>query len=214
MKFTRIGGALAAAALTTFAASGLLSGVAGAKGPTLLTLKTAKGELAIGAQVVAESSDLTFETSAGNLECTSNVLSGTLSKNNAKKDEGKIEKETSTGGEPGGLCKTTTPLGPTEISTSNLPWLTVLSSKGIDEVKGKKVSFTSTFPNEGGLKCTFEASKVKSTFTVGGPVVIHTVKQKFKANKKTSGAGCPKEGTLTGTFQGTSNGETVESELT
>jgi hypothetical protein len=214
MKLTHTRGALAAAALTALAASGLLGGVAGAKGPSNLTLKTAKGALAVGAEVVAESSDLTFETSAGNLECTTNVLTGTLSKNSSKKDEGAIASEHSSGGEPGGLCKTTTPLGPTEISTSNLPWATVLSSKGIDEVKGKKVSFTATFPNEGGLKCTFEAAKVKSTFTIGGPVVLHTVKQKFKANKKTSGTGCPKEGTLTGTFQGTSGGETVEAELT
>ena len=210
MKLTTTGAGLV---VTAFLATGLLTGgVAGAKGPSTLKLKTAKGELGVGAQVVAESSDLIFETSAGNLECTSNVLTGTLSKNNAKKDEGKIEKEVSTGGEPGGLCKTTTPLGPTSITTSNLPWSTDLTTKGIDEVKGKKVSFVSTFPNEG-IKCTFEASKVKSTFTIGGPVVIHTVKQKFKANKKTSGAGCPKEGTLSGTFQGTSGGETVESEL-
>ena len=55
---------------------------------------------------------------------------------------------------------------------------------------------------------------MKSTFTIGGPVVIHTTKQKFKANKKTSGAGCPKEGTLTGDWTVTSAGETVESELT
>jgi len=214
MKFTRIGGALAVAVLAAFAVTGLVSGVAGAKGPSNLTLKTAKGELAVGAEVVADSTDLVFETSAGNLECTSNILKGTLSKNNAKKDEGEIAEEHSTGSEPGGLCKTTTPLGPTEISTSNLPWLTVLSTKGVDEVKGKKVSFTSTFPNEGGLKCTFEAAKVKSSFTIGGPVVIHTVKQKFKANKKISGAQCPKEGTLTGDWTVTSGGEAVESELT
>ena len=210
MRRTAIGGALAALALL---ATGNLGGVAGAKGPNLLTLKTAKGELAVGAQVVAQSSDLTFETSSGNLECSNNVLEGSLSKNNAKKDEGEIEKESSTGGEPGGLCKTTTPLGPTEIKTSNLPWLTVLSAKGIDEVKGKKVSFTSVFP-EGNATCVFEAAKVKSTFTIGGPMTIVTNKQKFKLNKKASSPVCPREGTLTGTFHGTSNGEVVESELT
>ncbi len=209
MKLTTTAGGLAVTALL---ATGMLTGVAGAKGPSTLKLKTAKGELTTGSEVVAESSDLIFETSAGNLECTSNILKGKLSKNNSKKDEGAIESETSTGGEPGGLCKTTTPLGPTSISVSNLPWSTDLTTKGVDEVKGKKVSFISTFPNEG-IKCTFEAAKVKSSFTIGGPVVIHTVKQKFKANKKTSGAGCPKEGTLSGTFQGTSGGETVESEL-
>ena len=55
---------------------------------------------------------------------------------------------------------------------------------------------------------------MKSSFTIGGPVVIHTIKQKFKASKKLSNPQCPKEGTLTGDFTGTSNGETVESELT
>ena len=59
----------------------------------------------------------------------------------------------------------------------------------------------------------FEAAKVKSTFTIGGPVAIVTNQTEVQANKKTSGAGCPKEGTLTGTFKGTSGGETVESEL-
>ena len=88
-----------------------------------------------------------------------------------------------------------------------------LTTKGVDEVKGKKVSFTSVFPNDGNATCVFEASKVKSTFTPGGPVTIVTNKQKFKLNKKTSTPVCPKEGTLTGTFKGTSGGETVESEL-
>ena len=192
----------------------LASTPAGASGPKNLTLKTAAGPLVAGDEVVATSTNLIFETSAGNLECTNNVLTGKLSVNGAKKDTGLIEKESSTGGEPGGLCKTTTPFGPTEISTSNLPWSTILSAKGVDEVKGKKVSFTSTFPNAGGAKCTFETAKVKSSFTIGGPVVIHTIKQKFKASKKLSNPQCPKEGTLTGDFTGTSNGETVESELT
>ncbi len=192
---------------------GLLGGIAGAKGPSVLKLKTAKGELTVGQEVVADSTNLIFETSSGNLECSSNILKGKLSKNNSKKDEGPIESESSTGNEPGGLCKTTTPLGATEIKTSNLPWLTVLTSKGIDEVKGKKVSFTAIFPS-GDATCVFEAAKVKSTFTPGGPVTIVTSKQKFKLNKKASTAICPKEGTLSGTFTGTSGGETVESELT
>ena len=134
----------------------------------MLKLKTAKGELTAGQEVVADSTNLIFETSVGNLECSSNILKGKLAKNNSKKDEGPIESESSTGNEPGGLCKTTTPLGATEIKTSNLPWSTVLTSKGIDEVKGKKVSFTSVFPTSGAT-CVFEAAKVKSTFTPGGP---------------------------------------------
>ena len=90
----------------------------------------------------------------------------------------------------------------------------MFTSKGVNEAKGKKVAFVSTFPDAGGPKCTFEASKVKSSFTIGGPVVILTIKQKFKANKKVSSPQCPKEGTLTGDWTVTSGGETVTSELT
>ena len=82
-----------------------------AKKPTNLTLSTAKGPLAAGAPVKAESTNLIFETSAGNLECSSNVIEGTVGNNGAKKDNGSITKEESKGGEPGGLCKTTTPFG-------------------------------------------------------------------------------------------------------
>ncbi len=183
------------------------------KGATNLTLSTAKGPVTTGQEIKAESTNLIFNTSAGNLECTKNVISGPAGNNDSKKDKGNIEHEESTGGEAGGLCKTTTPLGPTSIAVEHLPWEDIFTSKGVNEAKGKKVTFVSTFPNEG-IKCTFEAAKVKSSFTIGGAVVIHTVKQKFKANKKTSGAGCPKEGTLTGDWTVTSGGETVESALT
>jgi hypothetical protein len=192
----------------------LIVGTAFAKGPTNLTLKTAKGAIATGQEIKAESTNLVFETSAGNLECTKNVISGPAGTNGTKKDAGKIEHEESTGSEAEGTCKTTTPLGRTSIAVEHLPWEDIFTSKGVNEAKGKKITFVSTFPDSGGLKCTFETAKVKSSFTIGGPVVIHTVKQKFKANKKTSGAGCPKEGTLTGDWTVTSGGETVESELT
>ena len=62
----------------------------------------------------AESTNLVFETSAGNLECTSNTIEGTVGNNGAKKDAGNITAEKSSGGEPGGLCKTTTPFGAAE----------------------------------------------------------------------------------------------------
>lgn len=192
----------------------MITGSALAKGATNLTLSTAKGPLAAGASVTASSSNLIFETSAGNLECSSNILEGTVGNNGSKKDKGSITKEESKGGEAGGLCKTTTPFGAAEISTSNLPWSDEFTSKGVNEVKGKKVSFTSTFPGAGGVKCTFEASKVKSTFKIGGALKITTSKQKFKASKSLSNPQCPKEGTLSGEFSVTSGGETVTSELT
>ena len=192
-----------------------LSGIASASKPTLLTSKTAKGPLQPGQKLKAESTNLTFTTSAGNLECSTNIISGTVQTNNAKKDKGPITEESSTGSETvegkSGACKTTTELGPTIITTSHLPWEAIFTDKGVNEVKGKKVSFTSHFG--GGIECTFEASKVKSTFNIGGPTTITTSKQKFKLAKG-SNVACPKEGTLSGTFSVTSEGEVVETELT
>jgi len=190
----------------------MIAGTASAKGPKNLTLSTAKGPLAAGANVKAESTNLIFETSAGNLECSTNIIEGTVGNNGAKKDKGSITKEESTGTEAGGQCKTTTPFGPTTITTSNLPWEVIFTSKGANEVKAHKVSFTSTFG--GGVACTFEASKVKSSFTIGGPLSLSTTKQKFKASKKISNPQCPKEGTLTGTWSVTSGSEVVSTELT
>lgn len=191
-----------------------LVGTAVASAPKNLTLKTAKGALAANAQVTGSSSNLIFKTSAGNLECSKNVIEGTVGNNGGKKDSGSITKESSTGEEAGGLCKTTTPLGIAKIESKNLPWSIVFTDKGVAEVKGKKVAFTSVFPNGGNATCTFETSKVKSSFAIGGPVKITVAKQKFKINKKISTSVCPKEGTLEGEFSVTSNSETVESELT
>ena len=88
------------------------------------------------------------------------------------------------------------------------------ATKGIDEVKGKKVSFTSTFPNEGDAELHLRSREGQEHLHDRRPGGRSTTnKQKFKANKKTSARVCPKEGTLTGTFKGTSGGETVESEL-
>lgn len=210
----------ASSVLLPFALSGLafvcVTGVAAAGKASDLTAKTAKGALKAGQELKAESTNLTFVTSAGNLECTSNIIKGTVEVNGAKTDEGPVSSEVSTGGEElegkKGACKTTTPLGPTIISVSNLPWQALFTYKGINEVKGKKVSFTSHFG--GGIECVFEASKVKSSFNIGGPTTIKTESQKFKVNKKASNAVCPKEGTLSGTWAVTSEGEVVETELT
>ena len=207
MKLTTTGGGLLAAALL---ATAMLPSVAGAKAP-VLKLKTAKGELTTGSEVVAESSDLIFETSAGNLECTSNILKGKLSKNNSKKDEGAIESETSTGGEPGGLCKTTTPLGPTEIKTSNLPWSTDLTTKGIDEVKGKKVSFTPSSPTRATRNARSKPRRSRAPSRSAGRWSSHD-KQKFKSTRRRARR-VPEGRHPHRHLQGTSGGETVESEL-
>ncbi len=198
--------------MAVFAVFALSASMASAK--TVLTLKTAKGPLAAGANITASSGDLIFTTEAGNLECTSNVISGTLANNSGTKDKGSATSESSTGGEAGGLCKTTTPFGPAEIVSSGFPWPIEFTTKGTATVKGsKKVQFTSTFPAAGGAKCEFEASKVVSSFnaTAGsGPITLTTTSQLFKINKKTSNPACPKTGTLSGHFTLTSSGEAIE----
>lgn len=206
------------AIVALFAMSVVLAGTASAKEAAKkdLTLKTSEGPLAAKAPIKAESTNLVFVTSAGNLECTSNSIEGEVKTNNATKDEGPINAESSTGSEEvegkKGACKTTTPLGATLISTSELPWEAIFTDKGVNEVKGKKVTFTSTF--SGGTVCVFEASKVKSSFTIGGALKLKTENQVFKINKKSSSSLCPKEGKLTGEWTVTSGGKTVETELT
>jgi len=200
--------------VAVFALAAVFAGSAFAKAQ-VLTLKTSAGPLAPGDELKAESSDLTFETTSGNLECSSNILTGTVSTNNAKKDEGKINTETSTGTEEGTNCKTTTALGPAAIVSEGLPWPVNYQSKGTSEVKKgtKKVTFTSTFPKAGGAKCTYEAAKVKSTFNTTGVITQTVTNQVFKVNKKTSNPACPTSGKLSGTFKLFSSGKPVEAEL-
>lgn len=199
--------------VAVFAIAAVFSGTAFAKAK-VLTLKTGAGALASGAELRAESSNLVFVTSAGNLECTSNILTGTVTTNNATKDKGSVTKESSTGGEAGGLCKTTTGLGPASIESSGFPWPIEYKNTGASSIKGtKKIAFTSTFPAAGGAKCTYEAAKVASTINTSGVVTQTTTNQVFKANKKTSNAACPTEGKLSGEFKLFSGSEAVEAEL-
>ena len=191
----------------------------GASASTVLIGRTAKGPLAKGAELKATSSNLKFVTSSGNLECSSNILTGTVTLNESAKDKGTITEESSTGKEAEGDCKTTTVLGRAKIEAKGFPWPTEFTTKGANTVKGtKKVTFKSTFPEAGNIECIFESAKVSSKFTVGAhgkpvPVELTTSNQVFKRSKEGSNAACPKEGKLSGTFSTTSGGEVVESEL-
>jgi hypothetical protein len=198
--------------IAVFALTAVLASSASAK--TVLTLRTAKGPLAAGAELKAESSNLEFVTEAGALQCSSNILEGKLTNNGGAKDKGTVTKESSTGGEPGGDCKTTTPLGYTAITASGFPWPIEYTTKGTSTLKGtKKVTFTSVFPEAGGAVCVYEAAKVLSSINTVGVITQTTTNQVFKANKKTSNPACPKEGKLSGTFKLFSGGEAVEAEL-
>ena len=179
-----------------------------------LILHTAKiTELKAGAEISASSKNLTFTTEKGALECTVNILGGKLGNNNSSKDKGTVESDieegTETVGSEHNLCKTA--LGPAKIHSLKFPWTDEFGSTGKYATKGKKITFTSTFPGLGGVMCVFEAATVKGTNTTTGKLEITISKQKFKANKKLSNEACPKEGTLSGVFNEiTSGGESVE----
>jgi hypothetical protein len=202
---------LALGAVTAFSASA-------AEKAVVKLSTTGKGLLGAGAELRGSSSNLIFVTNAGTLECSSNVLTGTLANNSATKDKGSFTSESSTGelsfeGKKE-LCKTSGILGAVEIESKNFPWPVEFTTKGTGKLKGtKKVSFQSTFVESGSIKCTFEAGKVAITHTTSGNLEIKTSSQLFKINKKTSNAACPKEGHLTGTFTVTSGGEAVKIEL-
>jgi hypothetical protein len=198
----------------------MVSSAAAVKEKPVLKLSTkGKGLLSAGAEVKASSSNLVFVTSAGNLECTENVLNGTLTNNAAKKDKASVTSEKSSGKEAEGDCKTSTVLGRTKIKAGDFPWTQELATSGKGTTKGtKKVLFESVFPEADNIVCIFEASKVADTFSPGAagsprPLTLTVANQVFKRSKKGSNAACPKEGKLSGSFEVTSGGEAIEAEL-
>jgi hypothetical protein len=205
--------------LALLAVGALMASTAGAaKEKVVLKLSTAKGLLAKGAEIKASSENLIFVTADGNLECTENVLTGTLTTNSSTKDKSSITAERSVGKEPEEACKTTTVLGAAKIKAGDFPWTQELTTKNTGSTKGtKKVLFESKFPAAAEATCIFEAAKVAQTFTAGKagsptPVELTVKDQEFKRGKG-SNAACPTSGKLSGTFTVTSGGETVDSEL-
>jgi hypothetical protein len=210
-RITILGFALAA--LIALAALSV-SSASGAKEKTVLTLSTAKGgPLKTGAKVKDFSNNLITETKDGNLECEESTIEWELTKNAATKDTGTGAKDTEFGDYEGipGACKTGK-YGPAYITAVGLGPIS-LSDKGSGELKGsKKISYTAEFVDLGGAKCTLEGTKAKFTMNTSGPVKLTITKQKFKAPKG-SNAACPKEGTLSGEFNMTSEGEVVEAKV-
>lgn len=211
MKRITILGFALAALVALFALGG--SSASAAKEKTVLTLSTAKGgPLKTGAKVKDFSSNLITTTKDGNLECEESTIEWELTKNAATKDTGTGAKDTETGDYEGipGACKTA--LGPAKITAAGLGAIS-LSDKGSGELKGsKKISYTAEFVDLGDAKCTLEGTKVKFSMNTSGPVKLTVTNQKFKAPKGSAPA-CPKEGTLSGEFNMTSEGEVVEAKV-
>jgi hypothetical protein len=204
-RLTMVGLCLGACAISAIAASS-----ASAK-KSVLTLSADGMPLAAGAPVTATSTNSVFTTSAGNIECTSTVLSGPLLDNSEKKDKSGAITISQTGTEPGGGCKTTTAFGYAVINqattrkTSFLEWAAFLEFVWY-------WGFYATFPEAEGLKCGYEGKKIENAYNVGGPMLVTDTEQKFKLIKGSNKA-CPKEGKLSGEAYLTSEGSPVEASL-
>jgi hypothetical protein len=215
------------ALVAVLAMSAMVASTASAKAPKEsknLVLKDPSGIIPAGTIVTATSTNLVTVTAAGNLECETAELPTKITTNSAVKDLGTSSEDLNFGDYEGipGACKTSA-AGPAIITTSAFPWPSSFSDKGAQEEKGtKKVTFTSEFlglagPNN---KCTFEAAKLKSTFTVGKeghPVALafETKDQPFKLNKKAPNTApiCPTTGSLSGNWVVTDANGPVTNEL-
>jgi len=223
MKRITIMGLALIAAFAVMVASASAEGT----GPKTFLRTAGGGLLKKGDVLVASSSNLVFTTSAGNLECSTNVISGPVKTNGKEKPSGEINFTEDIGEEVFGsetkLCKTTTPLKNTSILTNNKPWkLKFITSSGKVQINtglgNKKVEFVSTFPESGNVKCKFSTKKVLPTYNEPAtpkPLIFTSTNQVFKLETG-SFSGCPTEGHLDGTFsvtKGTLAGETVEVEV-
>jgi hypothetical protein len=191
-----------------------------------LRLTTAAGPLAKGQEIKLSSSDLLWVSSFGNFECSENVQTGTISENPDEKGaesgnvKGSVTEQRSAGGEAGGACNTTSPLGRVLISFSGFPWSLKFLSSGKSSLKGNpKLVWTQTYPDAGDAVCTYEASTFAGTFPkllpkkgeslVGPAMVVTNSNQLFKLNKKVSNAACTDSVEISGDWNVTSRGETV-----
>ncbi len=193
--------------------------VASASAKKVVQLSTKAGPLATNAKISDFSSNLITAAEGKALECEESTINWTLKENPAAKLSGLSEEDIETGnfeGKPG-ACKTS--LGPADVTAGGFPWAITLLNSGKGEIKGSApktdVKFTAKWvaPSPAaGIECTFEATKVKFAYNLGGPVKLTVAKAKFKAPKG-GNALCPKKGELSGEFNMTSGGEAVEATI-
>jgi hypothetical protein len=177
-----------------------------------LVLSTKGGPLTSGAELKATSKNTVFTTSAGNIECSSVVITGSLSNNSASKLSATLTEATLTGGEPGGLCKTSTAFGPALVTAAGLPWSASFTTKGAVQVKGAPVRILFNFSGSG-VMCGYETKTLKGTANINGePIAISFVKQVLKG-AKTNNKLCPKAAEASGEQALTSKGEAVVAEV-
>jgi hypothetical protein len=142
--------------------------------------------------------------------------SGELLTNDALKIEARMTQARSTGAEPGGACHTTTPLGYAVVSWSGFPWPVLFR----DTVPPLNASFrgtnaiavTWTYPEAGGMHCTYESRGLRMTYKTGGQLALTMTEQLMTRTKKGNSPACLSSAKFNGHWRATSGGEAVETE--
>ncbi len=164
-----------------------------------LVLRTAVGLVGDGS-IWGGISSLVFYRTLGNLECPSGMLKGELTANEGtKEDTGSFSEFSSCPG----------------IESGDFPWPIEFKKNGEAAIKGTNEMLVAAG------ECQFASKKVKGAFTPGKagepiPLELRISEQKFKLKSKSkeNKAKCGKEAKLSGTLTFTSQGETVEDEVT
>lgn len=211
-----------AVAMLAFAAFVALPAIASAAQPELVDPAGALAK--VKDEVRGESANLVFTTAKGNLECSSNIMEGTVTANpaNGKPVEGEITKGAFHGNlNPGGTACKTSIKGLFEnlsarITPENFNWCLKTGEKATMTwelracTAGKRVQFKAElFENNGAnlrATCTFATKNESLTGTYNTPNTGAGEKGKLTLGAKqafTSGSGglCPAEGTLAGDFE-------------
>jgi hypothetical protein len=165
-----------------------------------LNLSTAAGLVGDGATIFGAISRLVVHSGLGEIECASSVLTGDVTTNEGtKKDTGSFSELSSCPG----------------IESGDFPWTIEFKTEGKTEIRGTDEMLVAAG------ECQFASKKVKGAFTPGKAgepipldVTISEQKFKLKSKSKENEAKCGKEAKLSGTLTFTSQGETVEDEVT
>jgi len=169
-----------------------------------LNLSTAAGLVGDGATIFGAISRLVVHSGLGEIECASSVLTGDVTANEGtKEDTASFSEASSCAG----------------IEAGDLPWTIEATTKGRADIKGTPEVLVTA--DAGGTMCQFESKEVAGSFEPGADemptrleIRISEQKFKLKSKSKEDTAKCGKEAKLSGTLSFTSEGETVEDELT
>jgi len=190
-----------------------ISATTASAGKPMVTLRYAKSHEALkpGAPITGNSANLVYSSEAGNIECSENELTGTLLSNGATNITAEFTTGRFEGEEPGKLCKTTFLMGPAIVTAIGLPWTLEYKAMPLKAIlKGTPaLGLLAEFPGEPAVMCSFKGRNhgAKSVAVPPSPLFML---QKLPVLDPPASKQCPKNGTLSGAWEYTSEGEALE----